>query len=89
VKSQLAEILRNAGFDIVESGYFNAVLFLPTLAARLAQRIAPRATAHMEHATKPAPWNGFLTLIFRLELPILRWRPLPFGTSAFVVGRRR
>jgi SAM-dependent methyltransferase len=88
VKTQLSVLLKNAGFTIRESGYFNAVLFAPTLAARLLQRIAPRATANMEHATRPAPWNELLTALFRLELPILRRRPLPFGTSAFAVGEK-
>jgi SAM-dependent methyltransferase len=89
VKSQLADILESAGFDIRESGYFNAVLFLPTLAARLVQRAAPRLTDGMEHATRPSPLNGVLTALFRLELPILRRLPLPFGTSAFCIGEKR
>lgn len=88
VKSQLSDILKSAGFDIEESGYFNAVLFLPTLAARLVQRAAPRLTNGMEHATRPSPLNGVLAAIFRAELPILRRRPLPFGTSAYCIGRK-
>jgi SAM-dependent methyltransferase len=88
VKSQLAALVKSAGFDIEESGYFNAVLFLPTLAARLVQRAAPRLTGGMEHATRPTALNGILTTIFRAELPILRRRPLPFGTSAYCIGKR-
>jgi SAM-dependent methyltransferase len=85
-KNQLATLLRGAGFDIEESGYFNAVLFLPTLAARLVQRIAPTMTNGMEHSTRPSPFNGVLTSIFRAELPLLKRRPLPFGTSAYCIG---
>lgn len=88
VKSQLVDVLTRAGFALDEAGYFNAVLFAPTLAARLLQRVAPKATAQMEHSTKPAPWNDLLTALFRLELPLLRRMPLPFGTSAFFVGHR-
>jgi SAM-dependent methyltransferase len=87
VKAELASLLESAGARVEEAGYFNALLFAPTLAARLLQRLAPRATANMEHSTRPAPWNGWLARIFRLELPILRRAPLPFGTSAFVVAR--
>jgi SAM-dependent methyltransferase len=86
--AQLRARLSEAGFSIVESGYFNAVLFLPTLAARLIQRALPRLTKGMEHATRPSPFNGLLTRIFQLEVPILRRRALPFGTSAFAVGRK-
>ncbi len=88
VKSQLDGVISRAGFSVVESGYFNAVLFLPTLAARLVQRAAPRLTNGMEHATRPTPLNGVLTAVFRAELPILRRRPLPFGTSAYCIGAK-
>jgi SAM-dependent methyltransferase len=88
LKTELSFLLRNAGLKVEEAGYFNAVLFAPTLAARLLQRLLPQATANMEHSTKPAPWNDLLARLFRLELPILRRTPLPFGTSAFVVARR-
>jgi SAM-dependent methyltransferase len=89
VKSKLSSLLMGAGFEIGESGYFNAVLFLPTLAARLVQRAAPRLTNGMEHATQPSLLNGVLTTVFRMELPLLKRAPLPFGTSAYCVGTRR
>jgi SAM-dependent methyltransferase len=88
VKSELSAVLQRAGFGIEESGYFNAVLFLPTLAARLIQRAAPRLTDGMEHSTRPSPFNGVLTSLFRAELPILKRRPLPFGTSAYCIGMK-
>jgi SAM-dependent methyltransferase len=88
VKSELSSLLAGAQLEIVESGYFNAVLFLPTLAARLVQRAAPKLTNGMEHSTKPTRMNGLLTSIFRAELPILKRRPLPFGTSAYAIARK-
>jgi len=88
VKSELSHLLCAAGFVTEEAGYFNAVLFAPTLVARVVQRLAPTATNQMEHSTRPMPWNGLLTALFRLELPILRRRPLPFGTSVFFVGTK-
>jgi hypothetical protein len=42
----------------------------------------------MEHSTRPAPWNGLLAGLFRLELPLLKRATLPFGTSTFVVARK-
>ena len=69
-------------------GYFNAALFLPTLAARLLQRALPKATDGMEHASKPGLVNDLLTLAFRAELPLLDRAPLPFGTSAYCVAER-
>ena len=87
-KRQLAGVVEQAGFQIEESGYFNMVLFAPTLAARLLQRVFPTATDGMEHSTKPSPVNGLLARIFRLELPRLKNGGLPLGTSTYCVGRK-
>ena len=86
--AELDRVLADSGLAVERSGYFNAVLFAPTLAARLAQRLLPKLTKGMEHAPSPSKANGFLRRTFQLELPLLRrgWR-LPFGTSAFSVAR--
>jgi SAM-dependent methyltransferase len=78
-----------AGFTVEESGYFNLVLFLPTLAARLAQRALPAITDGMEHDPRRGPLNAVLRHLFRLELPLIDWLGgMPLGTSAFCVARR-
>jgi SAM-dependent methyltransferase len=87
-ETQLKTLLIESGFAISDSGYFNAVLFLPTLAARLVQRALPKLTNGMEHSTKPSPLNDVLARVFALELPLLRRGGLPFGTSAFAVGKK-
>ena len=84
-KSQLVDVVTSGPFSIREEGYFNAALFVPTLAARLLQRALPGSTKGMEHAGKPGLLNDLLTMAFRAELPLL---PLPFGTSAYVVAER-
>lgn len=85
---QLAAVVGGGPFRVREHGYFNLALFLPTLAARLAQRVLPHATDGMEHAGRPGLVNDLLTLAFRAELPLLRRRPLPLGTSAYCVAER-
>jgi SAM-dependent methyltransferase len=85
---QLGAVVGGGPFVVREQGYFNLTLFLPTLAARLAQRVLPRATSGMEHAGRPGLVNDLLTLAFRAELPWLRRRPLPLGTSAYCVAER-
>ena len=89
VKAELSALLSGAGLSVRESGYFNALLFVPTLAARLLQRAAPRLTDGMEHSTRPTPLNRILTSLFRVELPLLRRGPLPFGTSAYCIAEKR
>jgi len=87
-RATLRRTLEAAGFRVEKLGYFNMVLFLPTLGARLLQRLFPKMTDGMEHSTKPSPFNGVLAGIFRLELPILKRMHLPVGTSAFCIARR-
>jgi SAM-dependent methyltransferase len=84
---ELDSLLKRSGLDIVSSGYFNMVLFLPTLVARVAQRMIPRLD-QMEHSTKSHPLHPLLAAIFRLELPLLRRARLPLGTSAFAIGQK-
>jgi SAM-dependent methyltransferase len=85
---QLAGVIARGPFRVLERGYFNLSLFLPTLAARWLQRIAPGSTHGMEHASKPGLVNDLLTMAFRAELPLLRRTPLPLGTSAFCIAER-
>ena len=70
-------------------GYFNMLMFLPVLAARIAQRLMPKDLAHsIEYADKPSPLNEVLARIFQLEVPLLRLGPLPLGTSAYCLATR-
>jgi SAM-dependent methyltransferase len=87
-KRQLAAVVERAGFRITESGYFNMVLFAPTLAARMLQRVFPKLTDGMEHSTRPSPWNGLLARLFRLELGRLKNGGMPVGTSTYCVGQK-
>jgi SAM-dependent methyltransferase len=87
-EDELVARVREAGFTVARSGYFNMSLFLPTLLARLMQRALPRLTRGMEHAPKRNRWNDLFAAIFALELPILKRRGLPLGTSAFCLAER-
>lgn len=86
-RAQLDRVVAEAGFTVEKSGYFNMLLFLPTLMARFAQRRLPQLD-QMEHSTRPHPLHPLLAGLFRLELPLLKRLPLPVGTSAFCIGRK-
>jgi SAM-dependent methyltransferase len=87
-KEALRRTLTDAGLRPGPVGYFNMVLFLPTLAARLAERVFPTTVGDFEYRTEPSLTNTILEQVFRLELPVLRRKPLPIGTSAFCVAAR-
>jgi len=84
----LRRTLAAGGLRPGPAGYFNLLLFLPTLLARLAERVAPRAVGDFEYRREPSWINEVLARTFALELPVLRRRPLPLGTSAWCVARR-
>jgi SAM-dependent methyltransferase len=87
-QGQLERTLLAAGFTLGERGYFNLVLFLPLLAARLAERISRRTMAAIEYNDRPTRMNELLRRIFRLELPLLARRGMPLGTSVFCLAHR-
>jgi SAM-dependent methyltransferase len=87
-EAQLRDVLERAGFHVADSGYFNMVLFLPTLGARLLQRVFPKLTDGMEHSTRPSPLNGVLAALFRAELPLLDRTRLPVGTSTYCIAKK-
>ena len=86
-RAQLERVVGEAGFSVEQSGYFNMLLFLPTLLARVAQRRVKQLD-QMEHSTRPHPLHGLLAALFRLELPLLGRVRLPVGTSAFAIARK-
>lgn len=96
--SQLVRVTRSAGFHVRDARYWNASLFLPTAASRVAARLvrgvrrAPPADASAaadDFRPLPAPVNAALIQLLKAEN---RWftSPLrfPAGVSAAVVLQR-
>jgi SAM-dependent methyltransferase len=84
----LAATLTAAGFRLSHLGYFNLLLFLPTLAVRLLGRLLPQTADSIEYQREPGPFNGLLTRIFALEVPLLRRMSLPIGTSVCCLAHK-
>lgn len=87
-KETLRRTIEAAGLSVGPIGYFNMLLFLPLLAARLAERVVPDRMHAIEYQERPTLLNEVLAKTFRLELPVLRRTPLPVGTSAFCLARK-
>lgn len=87
-RPMLARTLREAGFTLDEIGYFNLLLFLPQLAASLAERVLPDAIERVERQEQPTLFNELLARAFSLELPWLKRAGLPLGASVFCLARR-
>ena len=84
----LHAVLSAAGFRLTRLGYFNSLLFLPTLGVRLLERVLPQLTKRIEYQEEPSRLNALLTRIFRLEVALLRHTTLPFGTSVCCLAHK-
>jgi SAM-dependent methyltransferase len=87
-RNQLIHILRQGGFEILRSSYFNFFLFFPILAARVIMRlIRPRIPS--ENIVNTPMINYLLKTIFSIEPFLLKYVSFPFGVSIFCVARKR
>jgi SAM-dependent methyltransferase len=87
-RETLRRTLTAAGFSLSHLGYFNLLLFLPTLAVRLLGRVVPKASDSIEYTQQPTRMNALLTRIFALEVPLLRRLSLPIGTSVCCLAHK-
>lgn len=87
----LREQLLAAGFEVLWSSYFNALLFPFAAAVRLGQRLLPRRrSAPASDLGKLPPWpiNFALERIFAAERRLIAAMPLPVGLSLVAVARK-
>lgn len=87
-KAQLRERLLAAGFTIELLSYYNALLFAPAVAHRLASRVF--GVRRDNTLNVPRAWlNSALAAVFASERRLLRRFNLPFGLSLIALARRR
>ncbi len=91
---QLAERVREAGFDISLVRYFNSLLFPPIAAIRLLARTLPkRSSADADSVStdfdivKDGPLNELLARVFSFEARLLGVK-IPFGVSILLIGKK-
>ena len=87
-KKEIVNRLKEAGFDILKSSYFNFFLFFPILIGR---RLIKFFGVRIESENKinfPLI-NFFLKVIFSLELPILKYASFPFGVSILCIAKKK
>jgi SAM-dependent methyltransferase len=90
-RRRLRGVLSGAGFDVVRLTYSNASLFPLMLVVRTGQRLMGIPTpeeAGTDVVLPPAPINGLLTLLLRLEARALRVLDMPIGSSLLCVARK-
>jgi SAM-dependent methyltransferase len=87
-RPMLRHRLEAAGFSVERITHTNAVLFPMMLAARAAQRLSG-ARAEESDIRMPAAWvNQALSAALAIEAGLVRWIPMPFGSSLLAVARK-
>ncbi len=83
---ECVEMLRAAGFDVVQATYWNTLLFPAIVLARLWRKARPSPDSDLVPPSGAA--NCFFGMVLGIERALIRLFPLPFGLSIFVVARK-
>ena len=87
-RKEIVKKLKEAGFDILKSSYFNFFLFFPILLGRRMIHLLGLKIDSENKINSPM-LNFFLKAIFSLEPHILRYYSFPFGVSTFCIAKKR
>ena len=83
----LERVVRAAGLEVEDAGYFNSLLFPLAVGQRFATRLAPGEAKADE---LPSGFvNGALSSVFKAEAALASRVPLPFGLSLYAIIRRK
>lgn len=85
-RSEMEALVKDAGLRVVRASYFNFLLFPMAAIVRMAKKAVGNTSA--DDAMPPRSLNALLSRVFSAEAGWLRRRPLPFGLSIIVIGRK-
>jgi SAM-dependent methyltransferase len=86
-RKEIVNRLKEAGFDILKSSYFNFFLFFPILFGRWTIHFF-NLKIESENKVNSPMLNLLLRTIFSLEVNVLKYFSFPFGVSIFCIARR-
>jgi SAM-dependent methyltransferase len=87
LRQEILNKLKEEGFSIMRSSYFNFFLFFPTLFGRRIIRLLGLRIESENKINSPLI-NFFLKTMFSLEPHILKYFSFPFGVSVFCIARK-
>ena len=85
-KKALQILLKESGYELVSTGYFNSLLFPLALLQRLAARLF--RIPHRVETLPSRPLNGLLSRIFGFESRLVGRLTAPVGLSLYAVARQ-
>lgn len=87
--NDLKDLLSSNGFEIIYSRYWNHLLFFPTFLLRFVKKLFKIKSNKSDLSTLPSFLNNFLIFYLNLETKLFKTIKLPFGTSAFIVAKKK
>lgn len=88
-KNQFIRLLKNAGFEIHFSSYFNSLLMPFAVAKRYFDKITGKKQNNSPIDEVPGFINSIFKNIFLLEKQLLKFMKFPCGVSILVVARKK
>jgi len=85
-RGEMVRLFEAAGLTVERASYFNALLFAPAAAVRIAKNLLGLKGADDVMPSRPVNW--LLERLFASEAAWLRRGSLPFGLSIVVIGRK-
>jgi len=86
-RKEIMNKIKEAGFDLLKSSYFNFFLFFPILIARRIIQLLGLEIGSENEVNFPL-LNFILKTIFSLELYLLKYVSFPFGVSIVCVAKK-
>lgn len=84
---EIRNVLRQEGFDILRSSYFNFFLFFPILITRRMMGLL-KCRIESENKINHPIINTLFKAIFYLEPYLLKYLSFPFGVSIFCIAKK-
>jgi SAM-dependent methyltransferase len=91
ILTQLTKVVKQAGFKVRHSSYFNAFLFPAVALVRLLKnflRLDQNSHVSSDLAIPTKPINNFLTFLFASERHIVSKMKVPFGVSILLLAQK-
>jgi SAM-dependent methyltransferase len=86
-RGELRGLFEDAELDVVRVTYCNAFLFPLLIVRRTLDRVLSRHGSDVQFL--PTPLERAFRLLLEVEARLVRFFPLPFGSSVIAVGRKR
>ncbi len=88
-RKELAEKLKLTGYEVVKISHLFSPFVLPTFILRAYERLVNKRQLSVTLTMPPKILNTILNFVMSVEISILHYFDIPFGTSIFCIARKK